>query len=141
MSAYKLGYLTVFDTTTLINYTALKPMGIAKDTSKVAMRTYELPNGTKVNWDGTGDSIVTPGKATQEILATAGGMTLFNALTNKQGNYGVLTLTRLNSNPATVVTLTCNAVLDMVDDFYPQAAHDTAVMHLRVTFELISAWS
>lgn len=141
MPNYRMGFLTVFDGLTISNYTTLKPTIIAVDTSKPALRMYMLPNGTKVNWNGIGDDDITPGQITQEIHCTSGGMSLFNNLKAKEGNYGVLTLTRMNSNPVTIVTMTCNANLVSVVDISPNPIHDTATMDLRMIFELWSVWS
>ena len=116
-------------------------MSNGTDSTKAIIRAYDLPNGTVVNWDGALNSSESLGKATQEIHCSSNGMTLFNKLLAKQDNYGILTLTRLNSNPATIVTLTCNATLEYVENITSRQIHDTASMDIKVTFQLWSTWA
>ncbi len=134
-----IGYLSAFDTTPLVDGmpgTALKALGYVENTSTVVIRTYVLPSGAKLNYDGGNDADVVPGKATQEILCVSGGAVLYAALAAKLGNYGSLTLTKITGG-----TLSANAILEMVQDITPFRTHGTAEMRISVTFELVSAWS
>ena len=82
------GYLITFDSTTLIDHSTLKGASICQNGATVALRVYTLPNGTIANYDGTGDSAVTPGTVEQDIFCTTGGPDLYGTLIAKQGNYG-----------------------------------------------------
>ena len=130
------GYLTAFDGTTLINHSTLRATGVVANTTTAHIRTYVLPNGTKVNYDGTADGAVTPGKATQRIYCVSGGATLYAALAGKLGYYGTLTLTKLATG-----TTTCSAILESAEDITQRVIHGTGYMEILVTFELVSEWS
>lgn len=136
MATYNLiGYLTAFDGTTLINHSTLCAISVAQQASIVALRTYVLPNGTIVNYDGTSDAALTPGQISQEIMATSGGIALHDALAAKIGNYGTLTLTQLATG-----TVTANAILTSIEDISDSMARADA-MKISLTFQLVGDWA
>jgi len=132
------GYLTIFDTTTLINHTTKRATNQVGNTSIANILVYKLPNGTKVSYNGTADAKLTPGRATQDITLTAGGETLAATLIAKVGNYGALTFAKLSSASA---LLTNKAYLESVQDITEWRTHGTAHMRIRVTFELLEDWT
>ena len=134
--ANTVGYLTAFDGTTLVNHSTLRATTVVGNTTTVHIKTYVLPNGTKVNYDAAADASTTPGKAIQEIHCDSGGGALYAALTAKLGFYGTLTLTKLATG-----ALTCSAILEMVEDISLHPIHGTGYMKIRVTFELVSEWA
>ena len=128
------GYLTQFKATTLVNHTTLHASDPALLTKKVFIPVETLPSGVKVYYNGTSDSTVTPGNATQAIYATTGGATLYDSLLSQVGNYGVLTVSKINGGSST-----CNAILAGVNDttrFITGAAH----IQLSASFELLTDW-
>ena len=139
MATYNtIGYLTAFDGTDLVDVvppTTLCAIGVAQQSAVVALRTYVLPNGTLVNYDGAGDSALTPGKISQEIMDTSGGIALYGTLAAKMGNQGTLTLTQLATG-----TVTANAILISVEDISDSMDRATA-MKIKVEFQLVGDWS
>jgi hypothetical protein len=127
------GYLITFDSTTMINHTTLKGASIAQNNATVALRTYVLPNGVKVNYDGAADSNVTHGQISQDIFCTTGGATLYGTLVGKLGNYASLIL-----DPLTGSNVTFNAILLSVEDVSATPIERISRMTIRVTFEIIS---
>lgn len=133
-----IGYLTVFDTTTLVNHTTQRALNQLGNTSIANILVYPLPSGGKVGYNGTANAVLTPGRAVQDITLTAGGEALSATLIAKVGKYGALTFAKLSSPSS---TLTNNAYLESVQDITDWRTHDTAHIKIRVTFELLEDWT
>lgn len=102
------GYITDFDGATVTDGTNTKHTSLVIDTDVVMARFFTLPNGTKVNYDGTSDAATFPGTCQQRIKGSGNNVgSQFSTLMDKKGNRGTLTLTKVDG----VSQLTCNAVL------------------------------
>ena len=128
------GYLSAFDGTTLVGG-VYKANDLVGNTTIAAVKTYVIPSSAKINYDGTADAAPTPGKASQRIYCPSAGETLFAALVAKMGHYGSLTLTKSAGG-----TLTCLAILEMLEDVTPYETHGTAEMRILAGFDLITQW-
>ena len=131
-----IGYLITFDGTTLINHGALCAASVAENNATVALRMYTLPNGNRVNYDGTSDSAITAGEINQEILATTGGIALYGTLAAKLGNRGSLTL-----SPLSGADVSCNAVLLSIEDTSTRPVERLGEVKMRVTFAVEGDWT
>jgi hypothetical protein len=135
------GYLTSFDGTTLINHTTLRALKAAVITPIPHLLIYTLPTGTRVNYNGTSDAVVTPGTASQDIFATSGGEAVFDALYAKLGNYsasgagGGLILTKLVGGTSTA-TAYLSSIEDMTGRIHGPSGNTTMIF--TVTFELVT---
>jgi hypothetical protein len=140
--ANTVGYLITFDGTTLINHSTLLGASICQNGATVHRRTYVLPTGTVVNYDGTADAAVVPGEVSQDIFCTTGGATLYNTLSGKIGNYsasgagGGLILSPLSGADVTVA-----AILLSVEDVSATPVERVSRMTIRVTFQTLAAWA
>jgi len=130
------GYLITFDGTTLINHTTLKGASICQNGAAVHRRTYVLPSGTKVNYDGTADAAVVPGEVSQDIFCTSGGIALYGTLAGKLGYYGSLVL-----SPLSGADVTTTAILLAVEDISATPIERVSRMTFRVTFETLATWA
>ena len=129
------GYLTSFKSTTMINHSALCATSPAALSKQVNAPIETLPNGTKVYYNGTSDSTVAPGNASQAIWAKSGGEALLSSLMASIGNYGALTLSKVAGG-----TSTCNAIMNGVSD-NTRMITGTAHIQITVTFELLDNWT
>jgi len=130
------GYLITFDGTTMINHTTLKGASICQNGATVHRRTYVLPSGTKVNYDGTADAAVIPGEVSQDIFCTSGGIALYGTLVAKLGNYGSLVL-----SPLSGADVTTTAILLSVEDISSTPVERVSRITFRVTFETLATWA
>ena len=133
-----IGYLLSFDSTVIVDIsapTALRAIGVVQNSATANVRTYVLPSGVKVNYDGVGDSSTTPGSMSQSILCTAGGLTLYATLAAKLGHYGTAVL-----SPLSGADISAAAILTGVEDITPGLKHDGDV-HIRVTIDIIGDWT
>ena len=129
------GYLITFDSTTLIDHSTLKGASICQNGATVHRRTYVLPSGTVVNYDGTADSVVVPGEVSQDIFCTTGGAALYNTLSAKLGYYGDLVL-----SPLSGANVTATAILLSVEDVSTTPIERVSRMTIRVTFQTLDTW-
>lgn len=137
----QLGYISAFDGVTLSDGSARKPQTPVGDTAIVQSKMYVLPNGTKINYNGTGDDNTTPGgvKVRHVIKSTSGGdtaITRYNAITGKKGNRGTLTKTIFGTS----TTQTCTAVLTDVQ-VMANSLPQKNILFLDLTFECETDWA
>jgi len=131
------GYVTMFDLVAVVNGTTRRATTYTGDGTIAKARVITLPNGTKVNYDGTSDSPTTLGRVTQEFLDTAGSAYM-TSLHNKLGNVGLLVLTDAADDPTTY--LSASAILIKVQDTTPvQGARDK--VWCTATWEIVGAWA
>lgn len=129
------GYLSAFDGTTLVDGSTKFAAAYVQNAAQVVLKTYRLPNGTVVNYDGTSDSALTVGPISQEVYAASSALTFYNTLVGKLGHYGTLTLTKLAGG-----TTTTSAILTAVRDVTPALTARSA-MNIVVEFEVVTSWS
>ena len=129
------GFLTLFDGTTLVNHSDQRATDVVDNTSGVNVPLVILPNGTKVYYNGTSDSTTTPGRAIQRFAEWSDGVSIYGTLVGKLGHIGTLTKTRLGGT-----TYTCDAVLIGVRDVTP-ILRTRANMIIEVEFELLTDWT
>jgi hypothetical protein len=122
------GFITSFDTTTIVNHTTQRGVGFANVNYTVNGRTYVLPNGTKANYDGTSDSVITPDSASQLFYVTTGAGAVLDALAAKTGFYGTL----VHDDES------WNAIMKQPKRVGPGDLSATATMIILVEFELVS---
>ena len=134
-----IGYLTIFDTTTLVDHSNKRALDVVDNTSGVNAPVTILPNGTKVYYNGTSDATTTPGRARQRIINISAARTFYETLVGKLGNYGQLTLAETDhaTNPT---THTCYAILMSVRDITP-ILRTRDKMWIEVEFELLTDWT
>ena len=131
------GYLITIDGTTIINHSTLRAINTVQNAATAYLRTFVIPSGTKINYDGTSDSNTTPGRMSQEIICYSGGATLYGTLVGKQANYVTSVL-----SPLTGADLTnTGTIIAAVDDITPRKIHGTGVMHIRITIEVVGNWA
>lgn len=129
-------YLSAFDGVTMVDGTNTKHRSLLAPTAVVVNRLVVLPNGTKINYDGTSDPETYPGTARQHIVGSgASALTNYNNIANKIANRGTLTKTNLAGG-----TATCAAICLTVT---PLASTKPAVNFFEyvVEFELEGEWS
>ena len=132
----KLGYLVTFDGTTLVDHSNKRALDVVDNTSGVNAPVTILPNGTKVYYNGTSDSTITPGRARQRVISTSAGNTFYTTLVGKLGNYGTLTLDPLDGG----ADRTCSALLMSVRDITP-ILRSRDKLWIEVEFELLTDWT
>lgn len=136
MSFVKTGFLTAFDGSTLVNHSAYYALSFARVDMIVQNKTYVLPNGTKLNYDASTDSTVTPGTARQEVHYATSGYSVAGAIEAKLGNIGTLTHTDLASTAKA-----CTAILTKAQRIGVSAIGDRAVMQMEYEFDLVTDWA
>lgn len=134
-----LGYISIFDTLTLIDGTTKKAKNLIGQTYTVAENLYTLPNGTVVNYDGTADTVVSPGIVIQRIAASVptsptSTYAFYNSLISKLGNRGTLTKTLVTTG-----TMTCTAILKDVK-ILEEGLPGLGYMVFDVTFACETTW-
>lgn len=136
-----LGYLSDFDSIVLVDDTTTqggvnkKAISLVGNTDDVISRIRTLANGTKVNYDGTADSDTTPGKASQKLLVTSGGVALYNSLVAKIGYRGALTKKDWGISTAAI----CTAILLDVK-ILSGSSPIINYMRIQTDFELETDW-
>lgn len=129
-----LGWITAFDGTTIINGTTAKHRSMIAGTEVVRSAFYTLPNGTKMNYDGTGDPVMMPGPFSQHIVATDDSH--IRDCLAKLGMRGTATLTRVVGAP----TKTCTAILTKVE-ILPTSLPSKDYYEYIVYFEQEDDWA
>lgn len=134
-----LGYISTFDTLEMVNGTTKKAKNLVAQTYTVAENLYTLPNGTVVNYDGTADTVTTPGKVTQRIAVSVptvptSAYAFYNSLIPKLGNRGTLTKTYVTTG-----SQTCTAILKEVR-LLEESQPGLGYLVMDVTWECETAW-
>lgn len=134
-----LGYISAFDTLTVVDNTTKKAKNLIAQTYTVAENLYTLPNGTVVNYDGTADTVVSPGKVTQRIAvstptAPTSAYAFYNSLIPKLGNRGTLTKTYVTTG-----SQTCTAILKEVK-LLEESIPSVGFLVMDVTWECETVW-
>ena len=130
------GYLITVDSTTIVNHTTLKARNVIQNTATANIRTYTLPTGVKVDYDGSSDVGVTPGTMTQEIVATTGGIALYWTLAAKIGDYVTSVFSPLSGAD---LTNTSTRIVS-VDDVTPGLKRSDEV-HISITIDIVGTWA
>ncbi len=101
-------YLITIDGTTIVNHTTLCATSVVQNAATVNVPTYLLPSQVLIYYNATADSTTTPGRMSQDILCTTGGLALYATLTGKLGNYVTSVLSPLSgadlTNTGTILT-------------------------------------
>lgn len=135
--ATALGYLITVDGTTIVNHTTLKAISVVQNTASVQARTFVTPSGVKINYDGTANSDVTPGRMAQDILCTTGGIALYATLIGKLGNKVTSVLSPLSGADLT----NTSTIIVGVEDNTPQNVKRDGDVHIRVTIDITGDWA
>ena len=131
----RIGYVTAWNSTTIINNTTRFATTYTDDGIIVKPRIIVLPNGTKVNYDGTGTSPASLGKITQEFY-DEGGPTFTDLVATYLGVFAEMSMKQAEGT----VLLYADAILIDVKDTTPvQGTRNTVWCSL--TWELMSTWS
>ena len=131
-----IGYLITVDGTTIVNHTTLCAISAVQNAAVVNVPTYVLPSQVIVYYNATADSTTTPGRMSQDILCTSGGLALYATLVGKLGNYVTSVLSPLSGADLT----NTGTILAGVEDITPGLKHDGDV-HIRVTIDIIGDWT
>lgn len=128
------GYISAFDGLSIVTSSSVEKSVIG-DTDDVITHFGKLNNGTKVNYDGTADAKLVPGKAEQLVQIHTGALTLYASIAGKKGMRGTVTKTLYAGG-----TETCTGVLD---DVRIEAVHkpSAAALTLRLFFEFETVWA
>lgn len=136
------GYLTGFNTGTaytLIDHSTQLGLNVISTAVASQPRVEMLPNGTKVNYDGTSGAPRIPGKLTQRIRLSSGASTAmakWAILEGAIGKQGTLTLTTLGA-----AAKTCTAVLESMTETSQRPISDRAAMIIDMTFDCLTEFA
>ena len=133
------GFIITIDGVTIVDHGTYKASGVAQNAATANVLTYVLPNGTKINYDGTADSTTTPGRMIQDTVCTSGGATKYAAMVAKLGNYVTSRLDPLKT--ATGILNNPGTILVGVEDTTPGNMHSDEYMHIRYTIEVVGDWT
>lgn len=139
MTTGYLGYVTAFDGITLSS-SNVKPVTAIGSTNTVQEKMFTLPNGTKINYDGSTDTNVTPGRIKVDfILKNESSNNLYDGLQAKKGNRGTLTKTKFSTgSPGTE---TCTAVLMNIEVNQEKSRPQKGKVYITAEFELETDWA
>lgn len=130
-----LGYISAFDGLTLVDGSAKKAKNLIGITNTVNNSLYTLPNGTVVNYEGTADSVTSPGSATQNITIKTSAAAFYNSLSAKIGNRGTVTRTNVTTG-----TQTCTGILVDVK-ILDESVWPKGFLMLALTFNFETNWA
>ena len=133
--AIRIGYITEWNSTAIVNGTSRKATTYTDDGELVKPRVITLPNGVKVNYDGTGSSPTTLGVITQELIDDE-GPAFTDLMSVYLGAFASMTMKQAESTGV----LYADAILTNVQDTTPvQGTRDK--VWCTLTWELMSGWS
>ena len=139
MTTGYLGYVTAFDGITVHSGSTLKSLTAIGSTNTVQEKMFTLPNGTKVNYDGTTDTNVTPGSIKVDFWFTSSAYSTYDGLQAKKGNRGTLTKTKFSTvSPGTEI---CTAVLMNIDINQEKSRPKKGKLYVTMEFELETDWA
>ena len=133
------GYILSFDGTVIVDIvgaTTLRAITTAQNGAVANALLYTLPNGTRINYNGTADATTTPGRMSQSIICTSGGPALYGTLVAKLGHYGTTVL-----SPLSGADLSAASILVAVEDITPAKIARVNSMHIRITVEVVGDWT
>ena len=136
-----LGYLISVDGVIIVDVTVpvTTPLaiGVVQNTAVANALTYVLPNGTKINYNATADGTTTPGRMTQDILCTSGGIALYGTLVAKLNNYVTSVFSPLSGSDLT----NTGTILVEVRDITPNSVKRDGDVHIRVVIDVVGDWA
>ena len=133
-----LGYITLWKALTISNGTTQRALSYTTGGMKTSPRIYTLPNGVKVNQDGTSVSPTTPGIVKQEIIDMSGTSgALIDAYGALLGQVGALII---DVQSSTGGTYTASAVLIGVEDTTPVQG-SRGNLWITFTWDMLADWA
>lgn len=136
-TANTLGYISSFDGLAIVSSAAGRYLaGYVDNSAAVQTALYTLPNGTVVNYDGAGDSVLTPGPVRQRLVVKTDPAGFYAACIARLGHYGTLTLAQLAGGLAS-----CDAILTGVRDATPGLAKRTQLLVIELEWQRVGNWS
>lgn len=131
------GYIQSFAGTTLVDNSTKHATNRVQNAARVINRSYTLPNGTVVDYDGTSNADLTPGSVSQEILVTSSGASFYTTMLGLLGTRGDLVLLK----DVDGLTRTASARLIEVDDTTTGIVSRAGHMKIRLTWQVLGNWA
>jgi len=139
-----IGYITKFGSNVIVgtlppvNRRALEMVDINLNGS-VVLRTSNLVDGVKINYDAGSTSPKRMGSVSQAVKIITGGMAIFETMKALEGTENYVEFTRVMTYPGDRYH-SYNGVLTSVKDISPKKFSSRDTISIGYTFELFSPW-